>query len=81
MKTYLDKSSPCDARCSLHQKTLDVLRKEMEKTQDALWLIAARTGVPFHWLVKFNSEEIKAPSVSRVQYLYEQLSGRSLFRN
>lgn len=36
------------------------------------------SGVPFFWLRKFVYNEIKNPSVNRVQYLYEFLSGKKL---
>lgn len=37
------------------------------------------TGIPFYWLKKFSSGEFQNPSVNRVQFLYETLSGRKLF--
>lgn len=36
------------------------------------------TGLPFYWLRKVASGEIKNPSVNRVQYLYEHLTRTTL---
>ncbi len=36
------------------------------------------SGLPFYWLRKFSSGEIKEPSANRVQRLYEHLAGRKL---
>lgn len=33
------------------------------------------TLIPYHWLLKFHKGTFNNPSVNRVQYLYEQLSG------
>lgn len=39
------------------------------------------TGVPFYWIKNFVKRKFANPSVNRVQYLYEQLSGTKLFNN
>ena len=62
------------AQGSLHTKTLDLL-KENKLTLPELY---RETHIPFYWLKKFSSGEIKDPSVNRVQALYEYLSGRKL---
>ena len=36
------------------------------------------SGVPFYWLRKFVNNEFKNPSVNRIQYLYQYLSGKKL---
>lgn len=51
------------------------LLKERKQT---LAQIHTSTGLPFHWLTKFLGNEIKDPSVNRVQKLYEFLAGRPL---
>lgn len=36
------------------------------------------TAIPYFWLKKFAAEGFKNPSVNRVQFLYEYLSGQKL---
>ena len=36
------------------------------------------TGIPYHWLTKFVRGGFTNPSVNRVQYLYEHLTGVAL---
>lgn len=36
------------------------------------------TGISFYWLRKFASGQFANPSVNRVQFLYEKLSGKKL---
>lgn len=40
--------------------------------------MAVDTKVPFYWLRKFSSGNVKSPSVNRIQHLYEELSGKKL---
>jgi hypothetical protein len=64
----------CDEMGSLLRETLKLINER----SDGLLHIANETGVPFYWLRKFTYNEIPSPSVNRVQYLYEKLSGRTL---
>ena len=59
---------------SLHRKTLDLLKQ----SGIPLLEIYKETNLPYYWLKKFRSGEIKEPSVNRVQRLYEFLAGREL---
>ena len=59
---------------SLHRKTLDLLKQ----SEIPLPEIYKKTNLPYYWLKKFSSGEIKNPSVNRVQRLYEFLAGRKL---
>jgi hypothetical protein len=59
---------------SLHSKTLDLLKQSGIPLPE----IYKRTGLPYYWLKKFSSGEIRDPSVNRVQRLYEFLVGREL---
>jgi hypothetical protein len=52
--------------------------RELRSRRASLIDIHRRTGLPFYWLRHFASEEIKDPSVNRVQALYEHLTGRKL---
>lgn len=63
-----------DAPGSLMERTRSLL------TSDARSLpqIFVDTGVPFYWLRNFATGKLRNPSVNRVQYLYEQLSGQKL---
>jgi len=59
---------------SLHRKTLDLLKQSGIPLPE----IYKETNLPYYWLKKFRSGEIKEPSVNRVQRLYEFLAGRKL---
>ena len=63
-----------DGMESLHRRTLELLKEK----GIPLHVIYKETDLPFYWLKKFRSQEIKEPSVNRVQRLYEYLSGRKL---
>ena len=72
------KINECDQPGTLHLRALSLLEKEIEKQDDALWLIAAKTGVPYHWLVALRRGAIKQPSVNRIQHLVTKLSGKEV---
>lgn len=36
------------------------------------------TGLPYHWLNNLSKRVSKSPSVNRIQFLYEYLSGKNL---
>lgn len=59
---------------SLHSRTLALLRQSGVPLPE----IYKETHLPYYWLKKFSSGEIKDPSVNRVQRLYEYLAGRKL---
>lgn len=59
---------------SLHDRTL-LLLKESGATLPEIY---KETHLPYYWLKKFSSGEIRDPSVNRVQRLYEFLSGKRL---
>lgn len=40
--------------------------------------LCADTRVPYTWLQKFRNGDYRNPSVNRVQYLFEFLSGKKL---
>jgi hypothetical protein len=65
---------PCDKPGTLIEATRKLLKND-PRSQPR---IAEDLGVPFHWLKAFMADEIEAPSVNRVQYLYEKLSGHRL---
>lgn len=53
--------------------------RELLSEKEADWMEVYRdTGIPFYWLRKFKRGVFKNPSVNRVQFLYEHLSGRKL---
>lgn len=58
---------------SLMTKTIELLRER------DLFEIYAETKISFYWLRKFVVGTYKNPSVNRVQYLYEHLTGKPLF--
>ena len=55
--------------------TTQVLLKGSQKTLPEIY---KDTGIPFYWLRKFRTGEMRNPSVNRVQYLYEYLKGESI---
>lgn len=57
---------------SLMQETCTMLRNK------DLLLTYEETHISYYWLRKFASGEFRNPSVNRVQYLYEYLSGTKL---
>lgn len=59
---------------SLQERTLELLKESGKPAQD----IYAETGLPFYWVRKFLANEIDNPSVNRVQFLYEHLSGSEI---
>jgi broad specificity polyphosphatase/5'/3'-nucleotidase SurE len=59
---------------SLIQVTRELLRHDSR----SLFEISRQTGIPFYWLRKFSSGEIKNPGADRAQKLYEKLSGKKL---
>lgn len=61
-----------DQPSSLMLKTIDLL-----KGRDLLE-VYSETKISFYWLRKFVAGCYKNPSVNRVQYLYEHLSGTRL---
>lgn len=64
----------CDRLGSLMTETLRLINKEPR----GLLAVTQRTGVPFYWLRKFAAGKIPNPSVNRVQYLFEKLSGKKV---
>lgn len=66
------KSQAFDQPRSLMLKTIELLKKR------DLFEVYAETKISFYWLRKFIALEFKNPSVNRVQYLYEHLSGSKL---
>lgn len=68
----------CDQPGMLHQKALELLEIELQKEDNALWVIAARAGVPFHWLVSLRRGATKQPSVNRIEHLIQYLTGRTV---
>lgn len=65
---------PFDAPGSLIRATLDLIKKDPRNAAE----LYRDTGLPFHWLTKFIHGDIDSPSVNRVQYLYEKLSGKKI---
>lgn len=59
---------------SLYSRTLDLLKQSGVPLPE----IYKETHLPYYWLKKFSSGEIRDPSVNRVQRLYEFLAGRKL---
>lgn len=59
--------------------SLLVRTRELIRASDTpLLTIYKESGISFYWLKKFRDNEIKDPSVNRVQKLYEYLTGKEL---
>lgn len=65
---------PYDQEGSLLSKTRALIKDRKLSLPE----IYKETGIPFYWLKKFVSGEIRNPSVNRVQYLYEKLTESDL---
>jgi hypothetical protein len=57
--------------------TLMLATIELLKNKD-LFEIHSQTKISFYWLKKFLAGAFKNPSVNRVAYLYEHLTGSKL---
>ena len=66
------KNDVFDQPGSLMVKTIDLL-----KDRD-LFAVYAETKISPYWLRKFATGEFKNPSVNRVQFLFEHLSGTTI---
>lgn len=66
------KQEPFDQPGKLMQHTAALLRERN------ILRVYEETKIPYYWLRKFSSGETKNPSVNRVQYLYEFLSGKPI---
>lgn len=66
--------SKYDDQGTLHKKTEKLLRDDGRSMPE----IFKATGVPYYWLVNFAAGSYKNPSVNRVQFLYEKLTGKKL---
>lgn len=53
-------------------------RKLLDKDRRKMLDIHKQSGLPYFWLVQFKANRSLSPSVDRVQYLYEFLSGKKL---
>jgi hypothetical protein len=58
----------------LMSKTRELLRNDSR----SIAKISIDTGITFFWLQRVSADMMKNPSVNRVEYLYEQLSGQTL---
>lgn len=63
-----------DQQGSLMAKTIDLLKKDKR----TLLEVYEETRIPYHWLRKFVAGGFSNPSVNRVQFLYEYLTGETL---
>jgi hypothetical protein len=70
MRNYTDDT----AAGTLHKVTLTLLKSSGETIFD----IAEATGLTYGWIVAFAGNRMRNPSVSRVQRLYEYLTGKPL---
>lgn len=50
----------------------------LHKRESTLKEIGQRTGLPLPWLYLLTEGGIKNPSVNRIEYLYEHLTGNRL---
>ena len=53
-------------------------RELLQNRTCSLPKLSRNLDLPLSWLIRFERAEIPSPGVNRVQYLYEQLSGKKL---
>lgn len=58
----------------LMKKTLALLKKDKRTPLE----ISMETGINFYWLKKFKDGAIKNPSVNKVEFIHEFLTGNKL---
>jgi hypothetical protein len=63
-----------DEAGTLLQATIELLQKDSRNLME----IMSYTGLPLYWLRDMRAGTIANPSVNRVQFLYERLSGKKL---
>lgn len=73
-------SETFDSPGSLMQQTQALLKTKAPKEVD-LFRVHDATGLPFFWLRKFLAGAFKNPSVNRVQFLYEHLTGQKIIES
>ena len=66
-----------DSPGSFMQFTQALVMERTKTTQDIMRL-AVELDIPYYWLRKFRDATIPNPSVNRVQYIYEKLTGKTL---
>lgn len=72
LKKHESKPGTFDQPSTLMLTTVSLLKER------DLFEIYSETKIPFYWLRKFAAIEFKNPSVNRVQFLYEHLTGNRL---
>ena len=65
---------PGDKPGTLAQRTRDLLQNR----ECSMPRLSRNLDLPLSWLIRFERAEIPSPGVNRVQFLYEQLSGKKL---
>lgn len=70
----INTSPACDKAGTLIMAT----RRLLARDERPIETLAAELGVPFYWLKSFKAGDIDAPSVNRVQFIYEKLSGHKM---
>ena len=70
----MQKRKNFDSPGALMLQTHELLKKDGRSIAD----ISIETGITFFWLQRFSAHMMKNPSVNRVEYLYEYLSGKKL---
>jgi hypothetical protein len=63
-----------DSPGALMQQTHKLLKNDERSIAE----ISIDTGITFFWLQRFSAHMMKNPSVNRVEFLYEHLSGKNL---
>ncbi len=72
------RTSNFDNQQSLLEKTRELLNTRLDNEDEALIAICYETGFAYHWVRKLGLGQFKNPSVNRVQFLYEYLTGTKL---
>lgn len=75
-KQHKPKTGVFDQPCKLMVKTVELLKKDGREPLE----MYRDTGIPPHWIRTLMKQEHKNPSVNRIVYLYEYLSGEQLIK-
>lgn len=77
-REYADNSQPRPFRPTLRDRTYHVLRQTIDDRKQTIREVAEGAGVARGWLRMFSMDKIPDPAVSRIEKLYQYLTGATL---
>ena len=73
-------NSTSGALCDRPQSFLSEVHRLVLADKRPTEVICRELGLPYSWFRQFKDGRIASPSVNRMQFIYEKLSGKKLFR-